>query len=232
MNKDKDPKKTTLTIEFNEVGHEAVARLKTGNDVTTKTIVIAELVAELSHDLEITTGILPNGTRFYSGTKNVYRIGIQVPTKIRTTEFHLHDLSQAFTVPFPEMLFVFGIKEKRIINSMLFACIPPIGRPHDRLYLFPFGNVWEDGRICWGKVPHASIEEPIVLDTMVTRFFGSVFSGHLISGTNTFYPPQGVVNLQTLLEHLSGQEHFPDNILKPSNITIGKAMSDATRECY
>lgn len=229
----RDPQKTTLTIELNEVGREAIARLKTGNDVSTKTIAIADLVAELSHDLEITTGVLPNGTRFYSGTKNVYRIGIQVPAKIRTTEFHLHDLSQAFTVPFPEMLFIFGIKEKRIIYSTLFACIPPIGRPHDRLYLFPFGNVYgEDGRICWGNVPHVSIEEPIVLDTMVTRFFGSVFSGHLISGTNMFYPPQGVVNLRTLLEHLSGQEHFPDNVLKQSNMTIGKAMSDATQERY
>lgn len=228
----REPNRTTLTIELGEGNREAIARFKTGNDISTKTIAIADLVAELSHDLEITTGVLPNGTRFYSGTKNVYRIGIQVSAKIRTTEFHLHDLSQAFTVPFPEMLFVFGIKEKRIIHSMLFACVPPIGRPNDRLYLFPFGNVWEDGRICWGSVQQASIDEPIVLDTMVTRFFGSVFSGHLISGTNMFYPPQGVVNLRTLLEHLSGQEHFPDRVLKPSSMTVGKAMSDATQERY
>jgi hypothetical protein len=129
------------------------------------------------------------------------------------------------TVPFPEILFVVCVREKRIAESRLFACIPPIGRPHDRLYRFPFGNVYEDGRICWGNMTLPQIDEPIVLDSVVGRFFSSVFSGHLVNGTSMFNPPQDVVNLRTLLEHLAGQEHFPDRILRMSDTTLGMAMS-------
>ncbi len=230
-----DATNATLTIELKQGRTEAIARFKTDEGkIATKTIAVADLIAELSRDLEITTGVLPGGTRFYSGTKSVYRIGIQVPAKVRTADFTLHDVGpKRITVPFPEMLFVFSIREKRISDSTLFACIPPIGRAHDRLYFFPFGNVWEDGRICWGSVHQPQIEEPIVLDTMVTRFFSSAFSGHLVHGSSMFNPPEeGIVNLRTLLEHLSGQEHFPDRILKASNTTLGSAMSERHKQGY
>jgi hypothetical protein len=225
-----EPEKTTLNVEFGSQRQEAIATFKTGKNIFTKPISVSDLVTELARDLEITTGVLPNGTRFYSGTKTMYRIGIQVPAKKRTTRFSLLDASQSFTVPFPEMLFIFSVQDKRIFSSLLFACIPPIGRPQDRLYSFPFGNVYgNDGKICWGDVHQAAIEEPIMLDTMIARFFGSVFSGHLVNGTSLFNPPDGVVNLRTLLESLSNQEFFPDNILKTSQFTIDKAMSERGR---
>lgn len=56
-----------------------------------------------------------------------------------------------------------------------------------------------------------------------------MFSGHLVNGTSLFNPPEGVVNLRTLLENLSNQEFFPDNILKTSSLIIGKAMSENGR---
>jgi len=40
----------------------------------------------------------------------------------------------------------------------------------------------------------------------VNRFFSSVFSGHLVHGTNMFRPPQGVANLKGLLDHLEGKQ--------------------------
>ena len=217
----------TLTIELGGDHREAVARLRTGDTVSVKAISVSDLVMELSRDLEITTGVLPGGTKFYSGTKKAYRIGIQIPARIRTAKFNLGDLGEVwFTVPFPETLFVFGIRDGRIVDSALYSCVPPIGRPQDWLYFFPFGNVYVSGNICWGSVAMADIKEPVALDTMVARFFGSVFSGHLVNGTSMFRPPDGVVNLRTLLEHLSGQESFPDGILKISDTTVGMAMSN------
>lgn len=225
-----DIEKATLTVEIADGSSEAVARLKTRDGVSTKTISVAALLAELSRDMEITTGILPAGTKFYAGTRNSYRVGVQVPAKVRTADFTLHEVgARRMTVPFPETLFVFGVKDKRIMDSSLYACVPPVGRPYDRLYRFPFGNVWENGNICWGNAAHPEIGEPIVLDSVVSRFFTSVFSGHLVNGANMFNAPEGVVNLRTLLEHLSGQEHFPDRILKPSDMTLGAAMAPRDR---
>ncbi len=216
----------TLTLEIGDGSSEAVAKLKSPDGVWTKTVSVADLLLELSKDMEITTGILPSGTKFYSGTRNRYRIGIEVSAKVRTADFKLHEVGQrSMTVPFPEMFFVFAVGDRRITDSLLFACLPPIGRSHDRLYHFPFGNVWEDGRICWGNIAHPEIAEPIALDGVVNKFFSSIFSGHLVHGTNMFHPPSGVVNLRTLLEHLAGQEHFPDTMLKASDTTVGGAMS-------
>jgi hypothetical protein len=222
--------KAKLIIEIADGSSEAVAQFRAKDEVLTKTIAIADLLAELSRDMEITTGILPSGTKFYAGTKNAYRIGIQVPAKVRTAEFRLYDYGlRTVTVPFPEILFVFSVNGQRIIHSKLFACIPPVGRSYDRLYRFPFGNVYENGDICWGSNTHPQVTEPIVLDAVVGRFFTSVFSGHLVHGTNMFHPPEGVVNLRTLLEHLEGKEHFPDRVLKTSDVTLGAAMSQNRR---
>jgi len=222
--------KATLTVEIGDGSSEAVAKFKTKEGVVAKTISVADLLIELSRDMEITTGILPVGTKFYAGTKNSYRIGVQVPAKVRSADFMLHEVgTRKMTVPFPEILFVFNIKDKRIIESSLYTCIPPVGRPYDRLYCFPFGNVYENGNICWGNAVHPVIGEPIVLDSVVSRFFTSVFSGHIVHGTNMFNAPEGVVNLRTLLEHLSGQEHFPDRLLKPSDVTVGTAMASRDR---
>jgi len=223
--RDVDVDRATLVLEIADGSSEAVAKFRTKDGVTTKTVAVADLLMEISHDMEITTGILPSGTKFYAGTKNSYRIGIQVPTKVRTAEFRLDGGPRAMTVPFPEILFVFTVSEGRILDSRLFACVPPIGRSYDRLYRFPFGNVYEEGNICWGGNILPQINEPIVLDGVVSRFFTSGFSGHLVYGTNMFNPPEGVVNLRTLLEHLVGQEHFPDRILKSSNVTLGMAIS-------
>jgi hypothetical protein len=225
-----DFNRAKLVVEINDGSSEAVVKFQNKDGVATKTVSVAALLAELSRDMEITTGVLPSGTKFYAGTKNSYRIGIQVQAKVRTADFTLHEVgTRKMTVPFPEILFVFCVKEKRIIESTLYACVPPIGRTYDRLYRFPFGNVWENGSICWGNAIHPEIGEPIVLDSVVSRFFTSVFSGHLIHGTNMFCPPDGVVNLRTLLEHLSGREHFPDRILKPSDMTVGTAMAPRDR---
>lgn len=213
-----------LILEITNGSHNAIARFKKGDQVSTKNISISDLIVQLSKDMEITTGILPSGTKFYAGTKNCYCIGVQIPAKVRTAEFNAGGI-KTFTVPFPEMLFIFNIKNERIIESSLFSCIPPVGRSHDRLYRFPYGNVWKDGRICWGDLYIPDIKEPIVLDSVVQKFFNSVFSGHIIQGTNMFTPPEGVVNLRTLLEYLVGKDIFPDNMLRLSDATIGQAMS-------
>lgn len=213
-----------LVVEIADGSSVVTAHFRTNDGVlTTKTIAIADLLVLLRNNMESTTGILPSGTKFYTGTKNAYSIGIQVPAKVRTAQFRLHDL-RTLTVPFPESLCVFSVYEQQITHSKLFACIPPVGRTDDPLFRFPFGNVSENGEICWGDIRHPKIVEPIALDAVVGRFFNSVFSGHLVNGTNMFRTQDGIMNLRTLLEHLEGKEHFPDQLLKVSDVTLHMAM--------
>jgi len=221
--------KASMAIEIDEEYSGAVVRLKGADGkVSTKTVSVDDLIFRLAKEVEMTTGILPAGTKFYSGTKNSYKIGIQVPSKVRTIQARLDDILCEKTIPFPETLFVFSVNDTKVLDSLLFACIPPLGRMDDRLYAFPLGNVYDDGPICWGNnYVFPSITDPIILDGVVGRFFSSAFSGHMVE-RGLFNAPAGVVNFRTLLDHLSGKEYFPDSILKKSK-TLSEAMSRSNR---
>ena len=218
----------TFSVEVLDGKREAVAKLRTKSGVLVKPISVSDLILALSREMEMSTGVLPCGTRFFSGTKQAYTIGVQVPSGTRAAQFDIGDGGlKLMTIPFPELLFVFKVDNDRLdtTESSLFACLPPIGRPQDPLYFFPFGNVWENGGICWGDVHIPTIDELVVLDSVVAKFLSSIFSGHLVHGTAMFVPPDPeVVNLRTLLEHLQGKQFFPDGTLKQSNVTLGAAM--------
>jgi hypothetical protein len=226
--------KNRLVLEVADKSEEAILRTYVGDSVSVKTVAVADVVSALAKELEMSTGILPAGTRFFSGTRQLYSVGVQVPAAARTVRFNLAGTGLAtVTVPFPELLFVFKVGNRRLDtgNTSLFACIPPIGKAYDPLYRFPFGNVWEsgsdEGKVCWGDIQIPEIDEPVVLDSVVAKFFSSVFTGHLVHGTSMFVPPNSeVVNLQTLLEHLKDKRFFPDGMLKQSGSTLGKAMQD------
>ncbi len=219
----------SMNIQIDEERSGAVVKLKGEDDkLSTKIVSVDDLIFKLAQEIDVTTGILPTGTKFYSGTKNSYKIGIQVPSKVRTIQARIDDVLCDKTIPFPETLFIFYVNDARILDSLMFACIPPLGRINDKLYIFPLGNVYDYGTICWGNsYTFPSITEPLILDGVVGRFFSSAFSGHMIE-KSLFNAPDGVVNFRTLLNYLSGKEYFPDSMLKVSR-TLGEVMSRSNK---
>jgi len=188
-----------------------------------KTVSTDGLAAAMVETMKMATGILPFGTRCFSGGKSEYTIGIEVPGSVRTLSFSISGAGKfSKAVPVPSTMFFFHVKGGDIATTRLFACAPPVLSENARLYWFPLGNVYENGNICWGSVKTGSfnITTPVVLDSVINRFFSSVFSGHLVHGTGAFRPPVGVVNLQTLIDWLEGKEMFPAKILKPANKVV------------
>jgi len=121
--------------------------------VRIKTVSVGDILTRMAQSLESMSGVLPHGTLFYSGASSSYWVGVEVLATVRRTMFNTADHG-AFTatIPFPETVFLFYVDREKIVQSKLFACIPPIGRRNDQLFRFPFGNVYEDGKICWGNI--------------------------------------------------------------------------------
>lgn len=205
------------TVETNKDGQKRVKRVST-----------EDLVSALAGTMKIDTGLLPAGTRFYAGSKGEYRIGIGVPGMVRTASFSLPNVGKfEKRIPFPHTLFSFRVSARKVSESQMYAFVPPLGNSYQRLHRFPLGNVFDNGQICWGsvKLHEMDIREPVVLDSVVNRFFSSVFSGHLVHGVAGFHPPEGVTNLQELIDHLEGMTSFPKEILRISD----KFLNDLTR---
>lgn len=53
--------------------------------------------------------------------------------------------------------------------------------------VFPFGNVYEDGHICWGSVSEVSTIEPVNSHKLFGLFFNSGFNGDLYRGWEVDY---------------------------------------------
>lgn len=213
-------------IDLDDASGEAQVWIqRAGKPMITKTVSIDDLVAAMSKGFEITTGILPQGVKFYSGTKSHYKIGIEVPGRRRTVSFSLTTGKFDVEIPFPDMLFIFEVSRGHYQSSKGFAVIPPVGLSNDQLYLFPFGNISHNGSICWGSAATGEVTDAIMLDSAVNKFFSSVFSGHYVWGTNTFHPPEGVGDLQELINYLKDKEDFPSSMLKPCGMTLGEVLS-------
>jgi len=217
-----------VQIKLNKGNTNAII-ITTSNGVSKrKTVATEDLVASMAGTMKMSTGLLPFGTKFYTGSKTEYRIGIEIPGIIRHASFSLPNIGKyEKKIPFPSTLFLFHIQKERIQQSKLYACQPPLISDYNQLHWFPMGNVFDSGKICWGsvKIIDMKITSPIVLDSVVNRFFSSVFSGHLVHGTGAFIPPnRDVVNLDTLVKYLEKQTSFHTSMLKPAGITLRKAF--------
>lgn len=224
----RDQKRDHLTyIELDEQQGEACVWIqRPGRSAVVKTIATDDLIAALAKGFQITTGILPSGTKFYAGTRTQYRLGVEVPGKRRTASFSLRGRDPFdIEIPFPDMLFVFEVSSGQLTSSRAFAVRPPLGLPQDRLYLFPYGNVAMGGGVCWGSAASGRIQSAIMLDAAVNKFYSSVFSGHYVWGTNTFNAPEGVGDLHELLQHVKDLDDFPSSYLKPDTLVLNDVLS-------
>jgi len=217
-----------VEIQLDEQSTEAVVITTRNGTSKRKTVATEDLVASIAGTMKMSTGLLPFGTKFYTGSKSEYRIGIEIPGIVRHTSFSLPNIGKfEKRIPFPSTLFLFHVQGDRIQQSKLYSCKPPVATDYTQLYWFPLGNVFNSGQICWGSVKHRDIKisSPMMLDSVVNRFFSSVFSGHLVHGTQAFNPPTNeVVSLHTLADYLEDKKSFPTTALRSAGVTLRKAL--------
>lgn len=132
-----------------------------------------------------------------------FSVVIEVPKAERVLMYY----GDMYQVPFPNILMYFYVEQGKLVGSKCFATCGE----KETLYCYPFGNVYEDGKICWGNVSLPKIQKLEEINIFVSMFFSS--------GTNDdlYFNSRGMTQ-RAMLEELVKLDEFPDEMLQVSNV--------------
>jgi hypothetical protein len=221
--------KMVFTIEDDNTD-VAVSITKKNGAIEQKVVEIDDLITNLVKDFKISTGLLPIGTRRYEGNASNYNIIIETPAKIRkcliSRLYNNKDISEKIDLPFPTCLACFKIIDFKIHRSNFFALQNSFQTGKESLMIFPYGNVYENGNICWGRNALPKIQSSMELVSVINTFFNSEFNGDLFN-INYINPPMrnkdsNVLNFWELIRYCETKIEFEKSILKKSSTTIEK----------
>lgn len=153
----------------------------------------------------------------YETITSSYEAIIHLPAGTRPMRY----FDEVYIVPFPDLVFYMKAQKGKITSSKVFALESGDTSEKAKLYRYPYGNVYDDGRICWGS--NASTLPKIHclkdFEKVVTLFFGAETNNDLYQSPKI--EKDGVlVNMpQTeLVKLLQGKENYPVEFLNPSRI--------------
>ena len=223
-----------LIITIPNEGNDAnVAITKEDGTIDQKTVSLNDIITNLASSYKFSTGLLPRGTRAFSGSSVTYSIVIEAAARRR--EISHEDLREV--VPFPHCIFAFYVKNNTISNTRLYCRPQPLESDSDFLYNFPFGNVYHnDGRICWGSVSLPEIRTPMNLIGVVNMFFTSGFNGDLFDPGVSFNHPvytgkeRRINSLANLIRYMSKRDVFPADMLIESAKTLNNLTDNGGRD--
>jgi hypothetical protein len=225
--------KSELVIRIPQGSAEAnVSYVDTDGISKQKLVMVSDVVSSLMSSFKFSTGLLPNNTRFFSGTKTSYTIGIETPPRIRRflkSSSSTGKLPGELKIPFPTCLFVFEVKGGRITDTKVFALRGLAQREVDTVCRFPFGNTYNDGRVCWGSNKLPAIPNPLALVSIVATFFDAPFNGDLFDSSTIQRPADHkhkLMDFWAMLVYLNKKEVFPQEMLYNLKIKIGKLMRE------
>ena len=131
-------------------------------------------------NLKWTDFLASNGVAFGAMGNKVLTLFV-TPTKQRTISYAGVPTRQ-FLVNLPPMLYAVCMTGGRFSNAKIYIINPvqvnklSITGTNNTLATFPYGNVYSDGRVCWGSTKVSEITRP---QDVEEAFFGSTFNGDL-----------------------------------------------------
>jgi len=167
-------------------------------------------------NINIDTGILPKGAIYYSRENGNTIVILQRDPQKTEVSYHRRGSSDVvkYNIPTPYSVFGFIVRERRIVDSFLVASQMPILENTTEVYKFPFGNVFDDFRICWGRTTLPTIRSPRFLAGLPNLFYAAPFNGDLSENVFQGYH-YDTNNLEHFFEELNGREMFPHQKLIP-----------------
>lgn len=163
-------------------------------------------------------GKLPAG--FYDGIVSIknsstFQFVIEIPAARRNLSYY----GDNYIVPFPRFVFYFAADAGKITKTKIFAVSSSEQKLTDDsvLYHYPFGNVYDDGHICWGN----NVLEPVYSYEDVWKFILLFFG----SETNDDLFKSGKFHSQrAMIEYLKNLENFPEKYLRKQGKKVGELL--------
>lgn len=163
-------------------------------------------------------GKLPYGFIDGGVTEGDMEAIIHIPSGVRPLMYY----EQSYVVPWPDLVFYFRTAKGAITHSKLYA-LDGAPTPKKELKYYPFGNVHQDGRICWGGNVLPKMEVLKDFDKVVTLFFGAGTNDDLYK---KFVLKEGrkkrELMQRELLEILKGMDKFPSKCLATTGMTFAQ----------
>ena len=210
-------------MEGDSCFREVSVRLEDKGIVTCKKIPMADFLSLLQNSAAMgqvmRIGRLPQG--YYDGAlspaENTFMMAVSIPAAVRPVQY----FDTVYVVPFPALMFIFCIATGRINVSKVVALDTDVPQENSIVYHYPFGNVYNDGKICWGNIALPGISNPLELPKAISGFFAS-------ETNNDLYEVVDGRQQRQLLEELSNADAFPKRYLR-KNEQIG-LLSDFLKE--
>lgn len=168
-------------------------------------------------------GKIPTG--YYDGIIDVngnYECLVVIPEGIKPLIYY----DKTYIIPFPNLLFFFQVKNFILTSSKVFALKSQNINDNTLVYRYPFGNVSEEGSICWGLKNNQKIESKHNsmkdVEEFISMFFGSPTNDdHWMSKR----VKEKYVTQRCLIESLVKESRFPSELLVNTNIKVGDLLN-------
>lgn len=121
--------------------------------------------------------------------------------------------STQYDVCVPSLVFSFHVNKGRLENTRVFTLKDENPTGNSVLYRYPYGNVYDDGRVCWGSNVFQDILEIKRLEMVMTLFIQSPCNSDLYRSEKCI--GQKDVPLRELFEQLRNVQSFPEEYLMP-----------------
>lgn len=196
-----------------------------------KNISLASMTKVLNEDAEFDSGFLPLFGKNYMGARRFVKnpdkeiLFIEACPALRTVKYGREERDHKVfqNVAFPGLLLAALCTVERSGKlvfstgaSRLYATAGPILRETDGLYSFPFGNVYTDGRICWGNTdPCKGVSNLTQVGAVLDTFLYGLMNDDLYSGS---------MGLQSTLKSLENSS-YPYETLKKTDLNFRDLVS-------
>ncbi len=118
-----------------------------------------------------------------------------------------------YDVCMPSLVFSFHVNKGKLENTRVFTLKDEKPTEKSVLYRYPYGNVQDDGRVCWGSNTLPEIREIKRLEMVMTLFIQSPCNSDLYHSEKCI--GQNDVPLRELFEQLRNVQSFPEEYLMP-----------------
>ena len=159
----------------------------------------------------------------YEKITSTYEAIMHLPAQERPMKY----FDKVYIVPFPDLVFYLKAQKGNVTTSKVFALESGDTTENAKLYRYPYGNVYDDGRICWGSnrntIPRVHCLKDF--EKVVTLFFGAETNNDLFQSPK--YEKDGVlvdVSQTELIQLVEGKEKFPVEFLNPCRIGTMKNL--------
>lgn len=169
----------------------------------------------------IRLGRMPRG--FFDGSivdnKN-YKVVVVIP-KQRTPLFYS---DTHFEVPYPDLAFFYQVEKGKVTYSKVFAL--KTVTEESMLYHYPYTNVYDDGRICWGCNHLPECNSLADVDMLTSLFFSAKCNDDLFTPRKMLRNCDMYTgNVRAYLQKVSENDAFPEEFLLETGKTLGDLLS-------